>query len=255
MQEERHEGENKIRKRKKTHKLYAAIVLVLGVIIICLSVLLLFYVQRIEIKGNQYCSDKTIVQAIQNDKFSINSLYVLAKYSAGNGEVPVGLESMEVKMKNPWTLSVTVEEKESIGYFEHKKQRVYFDEEGLVLIDGLAIVEGVPLVEGVEFKNIKLHSTLSCENSGVFEEIRTIKHEFEKNEIKIDHILYINDRIYVYKGKKCFSLGMEVTPEKVAQIPPILKKLGKKKGTLHLENYSGGNETITFAIGEFPKEN
>ena len=245
----------KLRNRRKTHKVYAAIVLTLGVIIICLTVLILFYVQRIEIKGNQYCSDKTIVQAVQNDKFSINSLYVLAKYSAGKGEIPAGLESMDVKMKNPWTLSVSVEEKESIGYFEHKKQRVYFDEEGLVLIDGLAIVDGVPLVQGIDFKNVKLHSILSCENAGVFEEISTIKQEFAKNEIKIDRILYINDRIYVYKGKKCFSLGMEVTPEKVAQIPPILKKLGKKKGTLHLENYSGGNETITFAIGEFPKEN
>ena len=255
MQEEHHEGKTRLRKRKKTHKLYAAIVLTLGIVIICLSIMILFYVQRIEIKGNQYCSDKTIVQAIQNDRFSINSLYVLAKYSMGKGEIPLGLESMEVKMKNPWTLSVSVEEKESIGYFEHKKQRVYFDEEGLVLINGLAIVEGVPLVEGIDFKNVKLHSTLSCENTSIFEEIKTIKSEFAKNEIKIDRILYIDDRIYVYKGKKCFSLGMDVTPEKVAQIPPILKKLGKKKGTLHLENYSGGNETITFAIGEFPKEN
>lgn len=255
MQEERHGSGKKLRKRKKKHKLYAAIVLSLGVIIICLTILLLFYVQRIEIKGNQYCNDKTIVQAIQNDKFSINSLYVLAKYSMGNGEIPLGLESMDVKMKNPWTLSVIVEEKESIGYFEHKKQRVYFDEEGLVLINGLAVVEGVPLIEGVDFKNIKLYSVLSCENTEIFDEIKTIKQEFAENEIKFDRIVYINDRIYVYKGKKCFSFGMEVTPEKVAQIPPILKKLGKKKGTLHLENYSGGNETITFAIGEFPKEN
>ena len=163
--------------------------------------------------------------------------------------------SMDVKMKNPWTLSVTVEEKESIGYFEHKKKRVYFDEDGRVLIHGLAIVKGVPLVEGIDFKNVKLYSVLGCENVNVFNEISTIKKEFVKNELKMDRILYIDDRIYVYTGKKCISLGMDVTSEKIAQIPPILKKLGKKKGTLHLENYSGGNETITFAIGEFPKEN
>ena len=47
----------------------------------------------------------------------------------------------------------------------------------------------------------------------------------------------------------------EITSDKMSQIQPILKELGKKKGTLHLENYSSGNETITFAIGEFPKEN
>ena len=47
---------------------------------------------------------------------------------------------------------------------------------------------------------------------------------------------------------------MEVTVEKIAQIKPILEKLEEQEGTLHLENYSAGNETITFAIGEFPKE-
>lgn len=255
MRQEHHEGENRLHKRKKTHKLYAAIVLTLGIVIICLSFLLLFYVQRIEIKGNLYCSDKTIVEAIQNDKFSINTVYVAAKYSSGKGEIPAGLTSMKVSLKNPWTLSVVVEEKQSIGYFEHKKKKVYFDEEGLVLIHGLAIVQGVPPVEGVEFKNIKQYSHLSCENTGVFEEIATIKREFEKHKLKISRIQYIGDKVYVYIKKKCISLGTEVNAEKIAQISPIMKKIGKKKGTLHLENYSGGNETITFAIGEFPKEN
>lgn len=255
MREEHHEGQTKLHKRKKSHKVYAAIVLTLGIIIICLAILILFYVQRIEIKGNQYCSDKTIVESIQNDRFSINTLYVLAKYSMGKGEIPEGLESMDVKLKNPWTLSVVVEEKQSIGYFEHKKKKVYFDKDGLVLIEGLAIIKDVPLIEGVKFKNVKLYSQLSCENTNIFDEIYTIKKEFEKYELEMDRILYIDDRVYVYIGKKCISLGTDITEEKIAQIPPIMKKLKKKKGTLHLENYSAGNETITFAIGEFPKEN
>ena len=77
----------------------------------------------------------------------------------------------------------------------------------------------------------------------------------KKNEIPIKKILYIGDRMHVYTGRICVSLGTDVTTEKIAQIKPIKKKLKKKKGTLHLENYSIGNETITFAIGEFPKEN
>ena len=58
----------------------------------------------------------------------------------------------------------------------------------------------------------------------------------------------------MYIGKVCVSLGLDVTSEKIAQIKPILKKLEDKEGTLHLENYSGGNDTITFAIDEFPEE-
>ena len=254
MNEERKEEVKRPRKKKKSHKLYAAIVLTLGVVIVCLTVLILFYVQRIEIKGNTYCTDKTIAEAIQNDKFSINTLYVTAKYASGKGEIPAGLESMEVSLNNPWTLGVTVKEKQSIGYIEHKKQRVYFDNEGLVLIDGMAIIKGVPLIKGINFKNIKLYQTLECENSNVFGKIEMVMQELKKNELTADKILFNNDRIYVYIGKICVSLGMEVTVEKIVQIKPILEKLEEQEGTLHLENYSAGNETITFAIGEFPKE-
>ena len=125
----REEGK-KPRKKKKKHHLYAAIVLTLGVVIICLAILILFYVQRIEIKGNVYCTDKMIAEAVQNDRFSINTLYVTAKYAMGKGEIPEVLEDMEVRLKNPWTLRVTVQEKQSIGYIEYKNQRVYFDKEG-----------------------------------------------------------------------------------------------------------------------------
>ena len=61
-------------------------------------------------------------------------------------------------------------------------------------------------------------------------------------------------RIYVFAGKVCISLGNQVTPEKVAQISPILEKLEGKEGTLHLETYSTSQETITFDVGEYPKE-
>ena len=254
MNKEHQEEAKRPHKKKKTHRLYAAIVLTLGIIIICLTVLILFYVQRIEIKGNLYCTDKTIVEAIQNDRFSINTLYIKAKYDMGKGEIPAGLESMKVSIKNPWTLRVTVEEKQSIGYIEHKKQRVYFDKEGMVIIDGLAVVKGVPLVKGIDFKNIKLNQKLECENSSVFEEIALLTQEMKKHELTVDKVLYVNDRVYAYVGNICISFGMDVTAEKVAQVKPICKKLEDKEGTLHLENYSGGNETITFAIGEFPKE-
>ncbi len=255
MKEEQKELSQKPHRKKKTHRVYAAIVLVLGIAIITLFILLLFYVQRIEITGNRYCSDKEIAEAIQNDRFSVNTLYVMAKYAAGKGELPVCVESMDVRLKNPWTLHVTVTEKELAGYFERNKKRVYFDKDGLVVLHGYAVFEDVPKVEGIKFKNVKLYHKLTCDNTQVFDEIYRTKKELEKNDLSTEKIRYINDRIYVYIGKTCVSLGTDVTSDKVAQIQPILKKLKKKKGTLHLENYSQGNETITFAIGEFPKEN
>lgn len=255
MREEQQGIKQKPRKKKKTHRVYAAIVLILGFVIICLAILILFYVQRIEIKGNQYCNDQEIVEAIQDDRYSINTLYIVAKYAMGKGAVPAAVEDMQVKLKNPWTISVEVKEKQIIGYIEKNKKRVYFDKEGMVVLHGYAILADIPLVKGVQFKNIKLYHQLKCENPKVFEKINQTVQEFNKQELYTKKIVFSKNRIYAYIGKTCISLGTEVTTEKVAQIKPILKKLKKKKGTLHLENYSAGNETITFAIGEFPKEN
>lgn len=79
------EGQPRRRRRKKSHRVYAFFVIVLGLAIIALAVLLLFHVQKIEIKGNEYCADKEILEAVQSDKFSTNSLYVVGKYLLGKG--------------------------------------------------------------------------------------------------------------------------------------------------------------------------
>ena len=68
------------RRRKKSHRVYAFFVIVLGLAIIVLALLLLFHVQKIEIEGNEYCGDKEIVEAVQNDRFSTNSRFVAVIY-------------------------------------------------------------------------------------------------------------------------------------------------------------------------------
>ena len=59
------EGQPRRRRRKKSHRVYAFFVIVLGLAIIALAVLLLFHVQNIEIKGNEYCADKEILEAVR----------------------------------------------------------------------------------------------------------------------------------------------------------------------------------------------
>ena len=65
---------------KKSHKIYAFVVILLGLAIIALAVLLLFYVQRIEVKGNEYTSSEEIVNVVEEDQGSFNSIYLLWKY-------------------------------------------------------------------------------------------------------------------------------------------------------------------------------
>ena len=74
---------------------------------------MLFYIQEVEVSGNEYCDSQEIVECVQNDKLSKNSMYVLAKYSLGQGKKPECLDTLKVSMKNPWTLKITVKRKDN----------------------------------------------------------------------------------------------------------------------------------------------
>ena len=55
-QNQKREGTKKKRKdKKKKHHAYALIVLILAAAIIILGTVLLFYIQEVEVSGNEYC--------------------------------------------------------------------------------------------------------------------------------------------------------------------------------------------------------
>lgn len=242
------------KKRKKSHKLYAFVVLVLGILIIALVIVLLFYVQKIEISGNEYCADEEIVEAVQNDELSVNALYVVGKYMLGKGQVPPCLESMKVGMKAPWIVTVKVKEKAVIGYVKNGENYAYFDKEGLVVFESPSLIEGLPRIDGIEVGEVQLYQQLESDNKAIFEEILEASREVSKYDFPTDKLVCRDGKLYLYIGRVCVSLGKNVSPEQIAQIEPILEKLGDQEGTLHLENYSGNGGTITFDIGEIPGE-
>ena len=249
------ERPRKRRKKKKSHRLYALIVILLGLVIILLGFLLLFHIQRIEIQGNDYCNDKELVSVVQDDKYSGNSLYVFVKYAMGKGESLPCLEKIDVKIKLPWVLKISVKEKQIIGYVQTGEEYAYFDKEGLIVKKDSTYIDGIPCVEGIDTTDLKLYEPIQNETSKIFEEILETSQEMKKYDLSAGKIVCKNDRIYIYIGQICVSLGNNVTSEKIAQISPIIEKLDGKEGTLHLETYSENSSTITFDIGEFPEEN
>lgn len=239
--------------KRKSHRLYAFVVLLLAAAILVLSVLVLFYVQQIKVEGNEYCTDQQIVDTVRSDKYSINTLYIAGKYAIGKGKSLPCLESIHVSLSAPWTLKVTVREKPIVGYLENKDNYAYFDKEGMVVSMSPTLIEGLPCIEGVSMKDIKLYSRLETDDSKIFEEILETSQEAVKQKISADRIVCRGDEIYLDIGKVYVNLGNQVSSDQIAQIPPILEKLGGQEGTLHLENYSESSDTITFDIGEIPQ--
>lgn len=237
------------RKRKKkrgTYFLYRFVVTVLGFAILVLLVIVLFKVQKIEIDGNDYCTDRQIRDMIQNDKYSANALYIFAKYKAGKGEVLPCLDYVRVKLGAPWHVKVEVKEKTIVGRMEKDEGNIYFDKEGLVVYESSEVLDGPPCVEGMAVKSTKLYQKIKSSDPGIFEAMLETSQELKKYEITPEKIVCEDDNICLYIKNVCVSLGNTVSAEKIAQIMPIMEKLGRKKGTLHLENYSDTRETITF---------
>ena len=110
------------KKRKKTHRLYALVVMLLTIMTMILGILVLFYTQNVEVSGNDYCSSGEVRNAVLESPYEINTLYVLAKYKTGHGTKPACMDEMDVSLKNPWTLKVTVKEKPIIGYVKKGKK-------------------------------------------------------------------------------------------------------------------------------------
>lgn len=249
------EREEPRRRRKKSHRIYAFIVLVLGAAIIAAVIFLLFYVQKIEVKGTNYVTEQEIIDAVQNDDLSVNALYILGKYALGKGKVLPCLDEMKVRLKAPWIVKVEVKEKPIIGYVRNGELYEYFDKEGFVVLESANLMEGIPYIEGIGMGEVKLYHHLKSKNTRIFEQILETSREIAKYEIKPDRIVCEEDVICLYVGRIRIRLGKNVSAVKIAQIPPILEKIGDKEGTLHLENYSEVQGTITFQEEPLPQEN
>lgn len=232
-------------KKKKGRKFFAFLSVVLTAVIIVLGALVLFQLQKITVKGNTYTSEKEIAQMVQSDPYSENALYVFGKYFLGKGETLPCLETVDVSFITPWNLKVTVKEKTPAGYVESGDTFLFFDKEGLVVCKGTEKMADVPLVEGLDVERTELYHKLGGDGA-IYETIYEVSSALKKYGLAVDKLYCEDGKVSLYIGDVCVSLGSSVTPEKIAQVPPIMDKLGERSGTLHLENYIDGAETVTF---------
>lgn len=243
-----------MKKQKKTgHTVYAFTVLILGIVIIVMSFLLLFHVQTIEVSGNEYVNSSEIGESVQKSSKTKNSLYLLGKNWLGKIEYPKAIVSAKIHMKTPWSIKVKVKEKQITGYTVMDKEYVYFDEKGMVLCKSPVLIEGIPCIEGIS-ANAELYKKLPVKEKRLFSNIDVMLNALHKWEINPDRIVSEGANLTIYIGKVCVTLGSGNMTEKVSQLPPILKKLEGKAGTLDLRHYGEATETITFKEGELPKK-
>lgn len=250
------EGENKRRVHIRKRTIYAIILIMMLFCFVMIGFLLLFQVRKIDVKGNQYLSSQEVADWLGTDELSGNSIYLLCKYNLTDYELLPAIEDVKVSLKNPWTVKVKVTEKRIAGYIILGDDFVYFDKDGIVLAKTREWWDDIPCIEGLSISEVKLYEELpiSKENKKAFEHLLDMSLTLKKYELKPDRIVCQGADLYLYFGNVCVILGDDAPGERIAQIPPILEKLGEQGGTLHLENYSENSTTISFEKDVWPPE-
>jgi cell division protein FtsQ len=102
--------------------------------ILFLIALKLFTVKRVVVEGNELYDQKTIEDAVLNDKYSWNSLYVYLKYKVKDTKKIPFIDTMSISLDSPHTLHISVYEKGMLGYIYIPgiNENAYFDKDGFV---------------------------------------------------------------------------------------------------------------------------
>ena len=237
------------RRRKKSrfgYYLYAFVMLILTIANIALATFLLTYVQSVDVKGTKYTQKSQILEWFQEDPYTKNSLYAVAKHKFAQPELLPFLESARVEWSAPWSLVINVQEKQIVGCILYEQSYVYFTEDGTVLLMGSEILEGIPIVEGLQVNQVELYEKLEFDSEKVFTYVINISEQIRKNDLKPDRLVWEEESMNLYFGEIRVCLGKINFGEKLVELPPILEQLDGKKGTLHLEHYSEMSTNISF---------
>ena len=130
--------------------------------ILFLIALKLFTVKRVVVEGNELYDQKTIEDAVLNDKYSWNSLYVYLKYKVKDTKKIPFIDTMSISLDSPHTLHISVYEKGMLGYIYIPgiNENAYFDKDGFVVETSSDTVPGVPCIDGISCDKVVLYEKL-----------------------------------------------------------------------------------------------
>ncbi len=244
------------RRRKKRRKI-GLMVFLIFVLLLALAALVVwkvFTVENVEVEGNELYSSGQIEQLVLNDEYSWNSLYVLLKYRfVDMGEVPF-VDTMEVKLKNPHTVQISVYEKGILGclYIESIGQYAYFDKDGFVVETSTEEIPDVPKVTGVTCEEVVLYEQLPLERGEVLKDLLNLTQILKKYDLLPQEIHY-DDKLMPtldYGGTRVVVGSEDYLSQKVVRLSAILPQLSGLSGTLYLDTWTPDTTDIVFERDE-----
>lgn len=225
--------------------LITLLVLLLGAAAV---VLLLFRVDELMINGNRRVTSEEIQSLIRYDECHGNSLMLWLM----NREVDVSsndlLQSVEVRLEDPRTVNVRVEEQLLVGGVQNGSKYVYFNENGLILLETEAADDKLPLMEGLTVEGAEFGDYIKVADEDMLEDMLEIALILEESEVQAEKIGLAEDGRYMLTmGNVRVQLGRNIyMSEKISELKGLLPELEGLSGVLHLEEYDATKDSIIF---------
>lgn len=238
------------RKQKRAKKLLVTFLVMLLIILISVVVIWkVFVVKNVKVEGNVLYDEQLIKETVLNDEYSWNSLYVLIKYTFVDAEELPFIDTMEVKMTNPQSLTIKVYEKGMMGYLYIPTiaENVYFDKDGFVVETSKREIENIPKIDGITCEEIVLYEQLPIEEQ-LLRQLLTLTQSLKREDLEPDTINYsIENEPVLYYGNVAVRLGsMENLTLKVEHLSKIIPSIRDKAGVLHMESWTEESANIIF---------
>lgn len=241
------------RKKKKRVKkiLIALLVFLLMLLISAAIVIKVFVVKNVKVEGNILYDEQLIKETVLNDDYSWNSLYVLLKYTFVEAEDLPFIDTVEVKLNDPQTITIKVYEKGMMGYIYISAigENAYFDKDGFVVEISSRVIENVPRIDGIACDEVVQYEQLPIDEQQL-KQILTLTQSLKREDLEPDSINYSSeDELVLYYGDVAIRLGsIENLTQKVEHLSKILPNLSDKAGVLHMENWTEDSVNIIFEI-------
>lgn len=212
-----------------------------------------FRIQTVEVQGNKLYPAEVIENAVLNDEYSWNSLYVYFKYRfVDTRDVPF-VDTMEIALKSPGKIQITVYEKGMMGYLYVKnlKKNAYFDKDGFVVEISSDRIADTPQIKGLTCEDVVLYEKLPVEEA-LLKELLTLTQTLKRSGMIPDSITYgvKNEPVLKYDKVQVEMGDLNLLTQKVERLDRIMPSLEGASGTLHLENWSEETTSIIFDKGE-----
>lgn len=233
--------ESKEKARKVRNMMLGGLALIILLVAIILAST---RIKSFKVIGNTRYTSEEVVDLIFSGTWDTNAFYCFIKDKTQEHKQIPFIQRYDIDFVGPMEVSVTVYEKNIVGYVDYMSSHMYFDKDGIVVESTGESLDGIPKISGLSFGSIVLYKELPVNNMKVFNDILNLTGALSENSIECDEIVYDNllNATLIIGDIEVYLGGTEDMEMKIFTLNDILPKLEGLKGELNLSDYNDSSD-------------